>query len=267
MIDRSCGWCRLAIAVTARSDSRYCSKRCRQAAHRTGIRRLELDATDRPLRIAYADPPYPGLAARYYADQADFAGEVDHADLIRRLSTYDGWALSTSAGALPMVLGLASTLQPRRVRVAAWVKGSRPHVSARLLNAWEPVLYVPARHPSCPPARQVDDALVGVAPRRRSTLPGALIGMKPPAFCRWVFDLLGALPGDELFDLFPGSGIVSWTFDHYLSSGSTRDASRRPRADASSVATFDTSQPGPPDASSRTSADASRRAAAWADAR
>ncbi|HET7031118.1 MAG TPA: hypothetical protein VFI34_11450, partial [Candidatus Limnocylindrales bacterium] len=48
--------------------------------------------------------------------------------------------------------------------------------------------------------------------RRRPTLPGAVIGMKPPAFCTWMFALLGARPGDELDDLYPGSGIVGRTW-------------------------------------------------------
>jgi hypothetical protein len=36
-----------------------------------------------------------------------------------------------------------------------------------------------------------------------------LIGRKPLRFVFWVFELLGASPGDELDDLFPGSGVVS----------------------------------------------------------
>lgn len=55
-------------------------------------------APGRPLRLAYADPPYPGNA-RLYRDHPDYGGEVDHAALIERLSAYDGWALSTSAEA------------------------------------------------------------------------------------------------------------------------------------------------------------------------
>jgi len=54
----------------------------------------------RPLRLAYADPPYPGKAY-LYRDHPDYGGEVDHAELIERLAAYDGWALSTSAAALP----------------------------------------------------------------------------------------------------------------------------------------------------------------------
>jgi len=30
-----------------------------------------------------------------------------------------------------------------------------------------------------------------------------------PAFCAWLFDCLGMVPGDSLEDLFPGTGIVA----------------------------------------------------------
>ncbi len=42
-----------------------------------------------------------------------------------------------------------------------------------------------------------------------STLKKGLVGAKPPAFCYWIFELLGARPEDEFFDLFPGTGIVT----------------------------------------------------------
>lgn len=67
------------------------------------VSRAVAPSSSAPRRIAYADPPYPGLARRYYRDHPDFRGEVDHAELIRRLCSYDGWALSTSAAALPAV--------------------------------------------------------------------------------------------------------------------------------------------------------------------
>lgn len=66
-----------------------------------------------PLRLAYADPPYPGNAWLYRGHR-DYAGEVDHGELLARLVGYDGWALSTSAAALPAVLALC----PPGVRVA-----------------------------------------------------------------------------------------------------------------------------------------------------
>ena len=136
---RLCDWCQQAIASTTRVDAVCCSVRCRQARHRfkSGAGALPV-ASGRPLRLAYADPPYPGLSKKYYSDHPDYAGEVDHDELISRLtSTFDGWALSTSARALPSVLASC----PPGVRVAAWVRGERPTRSAWPLNAWEPVIY------------------------------------------------------------------------------------------------------------------------------
>jgi len=39
--------------------------------------------------------------------------------------------------------------------------------------------------------------------------------MKPPEFATWIFRLLGALPGDTLADLFPGSGMVGRAWADY----------------------------------------------------
>jgi hypothetical protein len=98
-----------------------CSVRCRQARHRflRAVGRAEAVAPGRSLRLAYADPPYPGKAWPY-RDHPDYGGEVDHAALIARLAGYDRWALSTSAEALPAVLGLC----PPGCGVAAWHRGS-----------------------------------------------------------------------------------------------------------------------------------------------
>src|SRR6185437_7416920 len=118
---RLCAWCSKPIPPTARRDAVCCSVRCRQARHRFnraagmpaeasraagGARRpppgpgggARAPGPGGALRLAYADPPYPGKAWMYRG-HPDYAGEVDHAALIRRLSTYDGWALSTSAAA------------------------------------------------------------------------------------------------------------------------------------------------------------------------
>lgn len=46
-------------------------------------------------------------------------------------------------------------------------------------------------------------AIATAAPRAGFT------GAKPPAVTRWVLDLLGADPDDEVVDLFPGSGAVA----------------------------------------------------------
>ena len=102
----ACGWCRAELRPTP--GIRFCGRKCRQAAFR--LRRLASREVlaDRAMRFAYADPPYPGTARRYYGDQATFAGEVDHAALVASLvdAGYDGWALSTSAKALGDVIKL-----------------------------------------------------------------------------------------------------------------------------------------------------------------
>jgi hypothetical protein len=94
-----------------------------------------------------------------------------------------------------------------------------------------------------------------------TTLPGRVIGAKPAAFCRWLFDLLGALPGDHFEDLFPGSSAVTRAWTAYTATGEPSrqardDTSPQVLHDASPAATPDTSgltrgvaSPGPHDAS------------------
>lgn len=254
MPTRKCAWCREPIPSTMRSDAVCCSKRCRQARHRftSGVGVAPTGGRDASLRLAYADPPYPGLSRRYYGNHADFAGEVDHAKLIEQLADYDGWALSTSARALQDVLALC----PAGSRVAVWNRGERPTRSAGPLNAWEPVIYFGGRRdasrstaagekvslapggrvaqyssdasphaaatdaePSRGPSRRVD--VLTYRPGARTTDPGRVIGAKPAPFIRWVFDLLGAEPQDDFTDIFPGSGGVMRAWDVF--SGATTD--------------------------------------------
>ena len=60
---RVCAWCKEPIPDRARRDSVCCSVRCRQAKHRfsTSVG-VAAQHTAVPLRLAYADPPYPGRA-------------------------------------------------------------------------------------------------------------------------------------------------------------------------------------------------------------
>jgi hypothetical protein len=228
---RVCAWCAGPIPASARRDAVCCSVRCRQARHRFGrtVGRGEAVALGRPRRLAYADPPYPGKS-RLYRDHPDYAGEVDHAALIARLSGYDGWALSTSAAALPAVLALC----PPGTRVAAWHRGERGR-SRWPLSGWEPVLYHGGRplDPSRGSPRRIDSLVHGVTPM--TTLPGRVTGTKPAAFCRWVFDLLGAQPGDTFEDLFPGSGAVTRAWRAFTAT-----------AEASFAAPHDASPTAPP---------------------
>jgi len=181
------------------------------------------------------------LAKKYYGREPSYAGEVEFSALIRRLSTYDGWALSTSARSLRDILPLC----PPEARVCAWIKpGGAPPRTFGLHNVWEPVIVLQARR--LRPGRR--DALY-IHPAR---LGGSdLIGRKPLQFCAWLFEALGADPGDSFDDLFPGSGIVSSAWREFVADRSMRDASLRtgdgrvaPRAttgDLSSPAAIDTS--------------------------
>lgn len=197
-----CQWCREQFQPD-RSDGIFCGQRCRQAAWRIRRRRTAAGVDDEPKRFAYADPPYPGLAS-YYADQPTFAGEVDHAELVASLvDRYDGWALSTGAYALRDVLPLC----PPQVRVCAWVKPiGVSSATFGLHNAWEPLIVFPGRQ-----MRPGKRDWFSAQPARRG---GDLIGRKPIAFCAFLFDALGMLPGDHFDDLFPGTGIVgrAWRY-------------------------------------------------------
>lgn len=152
------------------------------------------------MRFAYADPPYPGTARKYYGKRKEFAGEVDHPSLVDRLTKggYDGWALSTSARALRLVLPLC----PPEARVCAWVKpGGAPPGTNGLHNVWEAVIVLQGRRMK--PGRR--DAIY-IHPARGG---GDLPGRKPLKFCTWLFQAMGMRLGDHLEDLFPGTGIVT----------------------------------------------------------
>jgi len=157
------------------------------------------------MRFAYADPPYPGMA-HLYKDHPDYGGEVDHKALIERLvrDFPDGWALSTGERSLQNVLAIA----PAHVRVLAWCRPFPPPMGYPSYN-WEPVIQFGGRKLYGETAK----SFVVVDHINR---PGeSFVGKKPEGFCFWLFRCLGALPGDELVDLFPGSGAVGRAWDKY----------------------------------------------------
>lgn len=212
MIQQICKWCGVE---PVEKHQTYCSKRCRQAAYRfRRLSRLEVAARE-PKRLAYADPPYPGLAKKYYQYEDTYQGEVDHVRLLEQLATYDGWALSTSSKALRYILPMC----PEDVHTCAWVKPIPPSPNARGLNVrWEPLIVKQARLSfgavrdwiSCQPAR----------------FGGELIGRKPIAFCSFLFEALAAAPDDIFDDLFPGTGIVSAAWREFSSSTPANDSAK-----------------------------------------
>ena len=157
------------------------------------------------MRIAYADPPYPGMAKKHYSHDEKCA-EVDHKELIEHLETFDGWALSS--GANLSALQYVVPLLPEGVRVCCWVK---PFCSFKknvtFAYAWEPVFIKPVRKiPSTEPTCR-DWVAANI------TLKRGLSGAKPHDFCKWMFTALGAKEDDEFIDLYPGSGAVQRAWD------------------------------------------------------
>lgn len=160
------------------------------------------------MRIAIADPPYIGQSKKHYGNHPDYAGEVDHEALICHLVTDfpDGWALCCSSPSLRFLLPLC----PPETRVMAWVKPFCAFkVNVNPAYAWEPVLVYGGRK------RTRDQVTVRDWIAANITLKRGVSGAKPEAFCFWLFEVLGLQPGDELVDLFPGSGAVTEAWMRY----------------------------------------------------
>ncbi len=155
------------------------------------------------LRVAYADPPYVGQAKKQYGRQ-----EVDHAELVSSLvrDYPDGWALSCSSPSLKEILAYC----PEDVRVMAWVKpfcSFKPNVNPAY--AWEPVIVRGGRKRT----RDVETVRDWVS--EPITLQRGLVGVKPRAFCFWLFSVMNLEAGDTLDDLYPGSGAVTEAWEEW----------------------------------------------------
>ena len=154
----------------------------------------------RPIRHAYADPPYLGCAKFYpeHPDSARWDDVATHHELLVTLDAdFDGWAFCLSSTSLAAILPGA----PAGTRVGAWVKPFAAFKrNVRIAYTWEPVLFKPARDSSKDGAPVGRDHL-----SEPITLRRGLTGAKPARFNRWVLDLLGYVDGDEVVDLFPGT--------------------------------------------------------------
>ncbi len=152
------------------------------------------------MRFAYADPPYMGQASKLYG-----CDEIDHADLIRQLMQFDGWALSLSSPTLKHILPMC----PPEARVAAWVKpfhAFKKNVAPSY--GWEPIIFSGGRKWDGTSRPIPRDFVVS-----NILLKKGFVGGKPEEFCYWLFELMGAEPTDEFTDMFHGSGAVTdaWT--------------------------------------------------------
>jgi len=175
---------------------------------------------DQPMKFAYADPPYVGHAKACYGGgwkarpgkDVEHVAEVNHRELIDNLveSYPDGWALSLSSTSLHSILPMC----PPDVRIMAWVKpfaSFKPNVNPAY--AWEPIIVRGGRKRGRTMLTERDWVSIPI------TLKKGLVGAKPKTFCYWLFSVLGMKKGDELVDIFPGSGAVLTAWESYQNSG------------------------------------------------
>ncbi len=168
------------------------------------------------MKFAYADPPYIGQAKRHYSHDP-LCGEVDHAILIQRLMHEfpDGWALSMSSSSLNLIIPLLNAYVPAGGwRVGAWCKSFCAFKrNVRPAWAWEPVIFYGGRNPmnghrALIPEKNGKQTTPKDFIVEPITLKKGLVGAKPEKVCRWILDLLNVAEGDEVVDLYPGTGIM-----------------------------------------------------------
>jgi len=185
------------------------------------------------MKLAIADPPYLGRAAVWYgdgmakgqlgkkqggtanisgprpADNHPLAYEWDdarrHEELVHAMmDNYDGWAVAMAHDNLRDYLPMIPSHVP--IRIGIWTKTQAMPSGARVLNTYEPVIVrIPEGRRSSTGQTIFPRDSVTIA-RVNNGFPGA----KPPAWTRWILDMLGFDPEiDTVDDLFGGSGLVA----------------------------------------------------------
>ncbi len=176
------------------------------------------------MRLAIADPPYLGRADRWYGSgrghgkglgraaaheaASDWDDPATHRALVDRLvSNYDGWVIAASVDSLPVYLPVC----PDDIRLLVWHKGNAIPSGARVANQWEPVIArIPERRRGRTVGQASSDVLTAGISYRHN-----YVGSKPYAWTHWVLNVLGYQDGDEVHDLFAGSGAVSIASEIY----------------------------------------------------
>lgn len=189
------------------------------------------------MRLAIADPPYLGRAARHYGigantretfgsgakrsmtgrrpsayattehpDAAEWDDPATHRRLVDTLERdFDAYAIAAWPTSLPVYLAHRPDL-----RVAVWHKTRAVPGGTRIITSWEPVfLRLPDRQAPRAAGMSVRDVLTAPPDNRGH------VGAKPPAWTRWVLALLDHdFDRDTVVDVFPGSGAVSTELSH-----------------------------------------------------
>lgn len=171
------------------------------------------------VKFAYADPPYLGLAAKFYGklhpDAADYDKPETHQRLIDRLSDEypDGWAMSLHTKVMRVILPMC----PEDCRIMAWVKpfcSFKPGVG--VAYAWEPIVVRGGRRRTRKQQTVRDYCICNIA------LQKGLAGAKPAGLIHWLMDVLGVQEGDTVDDIFPGSGAVGRAVAEYFAMSGTQ---------------------------------------------
>ena len=162
--------------------------------------------------LGYADPPYPGQA-HLYKEHKDYAGEVNHIELIKKLiNDYDGFILHTSTPALHKILTIIDDMgAAKTIRICSWCKSFAAFkANVSVAYTWEPVIIKALRKPTVNHREIMRDHIV-----EPITMKKGLTGAKPPRVVRWAIELAGMTKSDNLDDMYPGTGIVKATWKHW----------------------------------------------------
>jgi len=181
------------------------------------------------MKLCIADPPYLGRAVRWYGaggcgngyggGQADNHPDAHlwdmpetHINLVKELQdNYDGWAIAMTVHSLSTYMQAVETNSRNGIRVMSWVKPSAVPSGNRIQNIWEPLLVqVPASRKNYKSGKSMQDVLKA-GPLRRN-----FVGAKPEAWTHWVLDAMGYQDGDEVTDMFGGSGAVNHAIKSYV---------------------------------------------------
>ncbi len=179
------------------------------------------------MKLCIADPPYLGRASEWYgirgtttvgrnkgikyrpADRhpnAEMWDDIEtHKNLVDDLvANYDGWAIAMAHDNLKSYIPIIPQIVP--YRIAIWMKNPLPG-AARVINSYEPLIV------RIPEGRRSSIGQKGMAVKDAAQIPivrTGFTGAKPPAWTRWVLDMLGYDSDlDTVDDLFEGSGAVA----------------------------------------------------------
>jgi len=183
------------------------------------------------MKLGIADPPYYGRANRYYGSGSGGGGgnrriykpdyhpeaakwdtKEAHQELVEQLNEqFDSWVIAMSSHNLSMYLNWCETGSSSDYRVCAWVKTTSVPSGSRIRNGFEPVLLkLHKSRRSTYRGTRTRDYFIAPAPRT------GFLGAKPSGWTYWVLDLMGYELGDEVVDLFNGSGAVKEAIDLYI---------------------------------------------------